>query len=97
MATVNPLLQQIDAIAKEKGVEPQIIISAASGPGSPLPVAQPDKSAPSTVLGASSPIIEHNVGMTSTVPRQASDTVPAAKDPIFSYLDCGGYEGFAKE
>ncbi len=28
MATVNPLLQQIDAIAKEKGVEPQIIISA---------------------------------------------------------------------
>jgi N utilization substance protein A len=28
MATVNPLLQQIDAIAKEKGVEPDIIISA---------------------------------------------------------------------
>src|SRR5918996_143068 len=28
MATVNPLLQQIDAIAKEKGVEPEIIISA---------------------------------------------------------------------
>ncbi len=30
MATVNPLLQQIDAIAKEKGVEPEIIISAVS-------------------------------------------------------------------
>jgi N utilization substance protein A len=28
MATLNPLLQQIDAIAKEKGVEPEIIISA---------------------------------------------------------------------
>jgi N utilization substance protein A len=28
MATLNPLLQQIDAIAKEKGVEPDIIISA---------------------------------------------------------------------
>src|SRR5687768_1976577 len=28
MATVNPLLQQIDAIAKEKGVEPEIIINA---------------------------------------------------------------------
>ena len=28
MATVNPLLQQIDAIAKEKGVDSQIIISA---------------------------------------------------------------------
>jgi N utilization substance protein A len=28
MATVNPLLQQIDAIAKEKGVEPDIIVSA---------------------------------------------------------------------
>src|SRR4030095_7871079 len=28
MATVNPLLQQIDAIAKEKGVEREIIISA---------------------------------------------------------------------
>jgi N utilization substance protein A len=28
MATVNPLLQQIDAIAKEKGVDPEIIISA---------------------------------------------------------------------
>src|SRR3954465_3110561 len=28
MATINPLLQQIDAIAKEKGVEPDIIISA---------------------------------------------------------------------
>jgi N utilization substance protein A len=28
MATVNPLLQQIDAIAKEKGVEPEIIIGA---------------------------------------------------------------------
>ncbi len=28
MAAVNPLLQQIDAIAKEKGVEPEIIISA---------------------------------------------------------------------
>src|SRR5687768_18313268 len=28
MATTNPLLQQIDAIAKEKGVEPEIIISA---------------------------------------------------------------------
>jgi N utilization substance protein A len=28
MATVNPLLQQIDAIAKEKGVEPEIIITA---------------------------------------------------------------------
>jgi N utilization substance protein A len=28
MATVNPLLQQIDAIAKEKGVEPDIIIVA---------------------------------------------------------------------
>src|SRR3954470_21858022 len=28
MATINPLLQQIDAIAKEKGVEPEIIISA---------------------------------------------------------------------
>src|SRR5687767_12471390 len=28
MPTVNPLLQQIDAIAKEKGVEPEIIISA---------------------------------------------------------------------
>ena len=28
MATVNPLLQQIDAIAKEKGVEPDIIITA---------------------------------------------------------------------
>jgi N utilization substance protein A len=28
MATVNPLLQQIDAIAKEKGVDPQIIIGA---------------------------------------------------------------------
>ena len=26
--TTNPLLQQIDAIAKEKGVEPDIIISA---------------------------------------------------------------------
>jgi N utilization substance protein A len=30
MATVNPLLQQIDAIAKEKGVEPEIIIGAVS-------------------------------------------------------------------
>jgi transcription termination/antitermination protein NusA len=30
MATVNPLLQQIDAIAKEKGVDPDIIISAVS-------------------------------------------------------------------
>src|SRR5687768_8897483 len=30
MATVNPLLQQIDAIAKEKGVDPEIIISAVS-------------------------------------------------------------------
>ena len=28
MATTNPLLQQIDAIAKEKGVEPEIIINA---------------------------------------------------------------------
>src|SRR6187551_3801795 len=28
MATINPLLQQIDAIAKEKGVEPDIIINA---------------------------------------------------------------------
>jgi N utilization substance protein A len=28
MATINPLLQQIDAIAKEKGVEPEIIIGA---------------------------------------------------------------------
>ena len=28
MATVNPLLQQIDAIAKEKGVDPDIIITA---------------------------------------------------------------------
>ena len=28
MATLNPLLQQIDAIAKEKGVEPDIIIGA---------------------------------------------------------------------
>jgi N utilization substance protein A len=28
MAIINPLLQQIDAIAKEKGVEPEIIISA---------------------------------------------------------------------
>jgi len=28
MATTNPLLQQIDAIAKEKGVEPDIIINA---------------------------------------------------------------------
>src|SRR5215216_6680860 len=28
MATTNPLLQQIDAIAKEKGVEPEIIIGA---------------------------------------------------------------------
>ena len=28
MATTNPLLQQIDAIAKEKGVEPEIIILA---------------------------------------------------------------------
>ncbi len=28
MATTNPLIQQIDAIAKEKGVEPEIIISA---------------------------------------------------------------------
>src|SRR6476660_5227464 len=28
MATTNPLLQQIDAIAKEKRVEPEIIISA---------------------------------------------------------------------
>src|ERR687890_1461967 len=28
MATTNPLLQQIDAIAKEKGVEPEIIITA---------------------------------------------------------------------
>jgi N utilization substance protein A len=28
MATINPLLQQIDAIAKEKGVEPDIIIGA---------------------------------------------------------------------
>src|SRR5919109_263871 len=28
MAILNPLLQQIDAIAKEKGVEPEIIISA---------------------------------------------------------------------
>jgi transcription termination/antitermination protein NusA len=28
MATVNPMLQMIDAIAKEKGVEPEIIISA---------------------------------------------------------------------
>ena len=28
MATVNPMLQMIDAIAKEKGVDPQIIISA---------------------------------------------------------------------
>jgi N utilization substance protein A len=28
MATVNPLLQQIDAIAKEKGVNPEIIIGA---------------------------------------------------------------------
>ena len=28
MAVVNPLLQQIDAIAKEKGVEPEIIINA---------------------------------------------------------------------
>src|ERR1043165_9354957 len=28
MATTNPLLQQIDAIAKETGVEPDIIISA---------------------------------------------------------------------
>ena len=28
MAVINPLLQQIDAIAKEKGVEPEIIISA---------------------------------------------------------------------
>ncbi len=28
MATLNPLLQQIDAIAKEKGVEPEIIINA---------------------------------------------------------------------
>src|SRR5918996_1644077 len=28
MAAVNPLLQQIDAIAKEKGVEPEIIINA---------------------------------------------------------------------
>jgi N utilization substance protein A len=30
MATVNPLLQQIDAIAKEKGVDPEIIIGAVS-------------------------------------------------------------------
>jgi N utilization substance protein A len=30
MATVNPLLQQIDAIAKEKGVDPDVIISAVS-------------------------------------------------------------------
>ena len=30
MATVNPLLQQIDAIAKEKGVNPEIIIGAVS-------------------------------------------------------------------
>jgi N utilization substance protein A len=30
MPTTNPLLQQIDAIAKEKGVEPEIIISAVS-------------------------------------------------------------------
>jgi len=28
MATLNPLLQQIDAIAKEKGVEPDVIIGA---------------------------------------------------------------------
>ena len=28
MATTNPLLQQIDAIAKEKGVEPDVIIGA---------------------------------------------------------------------
>jgi N utilization substance protein A len=28
MAVINPLLQQIDAIAKEKGVEPEIIINA---------------------------------------------------------------------
>jgi N utilization substance protein A len=28
MATVNPMLQMIDAIAKEKGVDPQIIIGA---------------------------------------------------------------------
>src|SRR5215510_5783391 len=28
MATTNPLLQQIDAIAKEKGVEPEVIIGA---------------------------------------------------------------------
>jgi transcription termination/antitermination protein NusA len=28
MATTNPLLQQIDAIAKEKGVEPEVIITA---------------------------------------------------------------------
>ena len=28
MPTTNPLLQQIDAIAKEKGVEPAIIIGA---------------------------------------------------------------------
>src|ERR671919_324403 len=28
MPTINPLLQQIDAIAKEKGVEPDIIIRA---------------------------------------------------------------------
>jgi N utilization substance protein A len=28
MATINPLLQQIDAIAKEKGVEPEVIIGA---------------------------------------------------------------------
>jgi hypothetical protein len=28
MATINPLLQQIDAIAKEKGVDPEIIIGA---------------------------------------------------------------------
>ena len=28
MATVNPLLQQIDAIAKDKGVDPNIIIGA---------------------------------------------------------------------
>ena len=32
MAAVNPLLQQIDAIAKEKGVEPEIIISAVGNP-----------------------------------------------------------------
>ena len=29
---INPLLQQIDAIAKEKGVEPEIIISAVRTP-----------------------------------------------------------------